>query len=106
MSTTLISFNVEGIMEAIRQAIREEIGKHLENVVVQEIPVQPEYYDRKQLCKLAHISSSTLWRLEEEGLIKKMKFGRRNLYSKADVDIILASGQLAKYNRHKHNSHF
>ena len=101
MSTTLISFNLEGIMEAVRQAIREEIGKYLENVVVQEVPVQPEYYDRKQLCKLAHISSSTLWRLEEEGLIKKMKFGRRNLYSKADIDNLIKSAQLNKYSRRK-----
>lgn len=101
MNTTLFSFNVEGIMEAVRQAIREEIGKYLENVVVQEVPVQPEYYDRKQLCKLAHISSSTLWRLEEEGLIKKMKFGRRNLYSKADIDNLIKSAQLNKYSRRK-----
>ena len=101
MSTTLISFNLEGIMEAVRQAIREEKGRYIENVVIQKDPAQPEYYDRKQLCKLAHISSSTLWRLEEEGLIKKMKFGRRNLYSKADIDNLIKSAQLNKYSRRK-----
>jgi hypothetical protein len=101
MNTSLISLNVEGIQEAVRQAIREEIGKQVKNVVIQAEPLQPEYYDRKQLCELAHISPSTLWRMEEDGIIQKLKFGRRNLYSKAEVDNLIISGKLAKYSRRK-----
>ena len=97
MNTSLISLNVDGIQEAVRQAIREEIGKQVKNM-----PVQPEYYERKQLCELAHISPSTLWRMEEDGIIQKLKFGRRNLYSKAEVDNLIISGKLAKYSRSKH----
>ena len=78
MNTSLISLNVDGIQEAVRQAIREEIGKQVKNMVIQTEPVQPEYYERKQLCELAHISPSTLWRMEEDGIIQKLKFGRRN----------------------------
>ena len=101
MNTELISLNIEGIQEAVRQAIRDEIGKQVRNVVKQPEPVQPEYYDREQLCTMAHISPSTLWRMENDGIIHKVKFGRRNLYLKADVDELLNSGKLAKYSRRK-----
>jgi hypothetical protein len=37
--------------------------------------------------------------MESEGLIHKMKFGRRNLYDKEEIDALLASGKLAKYSR-------
>ena len=101
MDNILISFNIEAILESIRQAIREEIGKQARNVVVQSAPAQPEYYERSQLCDLAHISPTTLWRMEKDGLIKKVKFGRRNLYLKTDVDELLSSGKLSKYSNHK-----
>ena len=55
--------------------------------------------DRQELCRLAHISTCTLWRMESEGLIHKMKFGRRNLYKKDEIDVLLASGKLAKYSQ-------
>ena len=35
------------------------------------------------------------------GIIQKLKFGRRNLYSKAEVDNLIISGKLAKYSRRK-----
>ena len=50
------------------------------------------YYTRSELCQLAHITETTLWRLEKEGVIKKIKFGRKNLYSRLDVDALLGSG--------------
>lgn len=98
MNTSLISLNVEGIQEAVRQAVREEIGRQVMKAVPQE-PIQPEYYERKQLCELGHISPCTLWRMEREGIIKKVKFGRRNLYKKTEVDELLSSGKLAKYSK-------
>ena len=97
MKTDFISVNVEGIQEAIREAVAEALNSSIPtsspNVA------QPEYYDRQELCQLAHISTCTLWRMESEGLIHKMKFGRRNLYRKNEIDVLLASGKLAKYSR-------
>ena len=58
-----------------------------------------EYYSRDELCHLAHISSSTLWRMEQDGLIKKRKFGRKNLYLKSEIDALLQEGNLAKRSR-------
>lgn len=70
----------------------------------QDQPSEPEddvnkYYDRSELCKLAHISSTTLWRMEKEGLVEKRKFGRKNLYLRADIDRLLATGKLHLYTR-------
>ena len=46
--------------------------------------------DRLSL-RLLHITYTTLWRKENEGVIKKHKMGRRNLYSKKEVLNIFSS---------------
>lgn len=53
-----------------------------------------KYCSRDEVCDMAHISYSTLWRMEQEGLIKKIKVGRRNLYLNSDIEDLLASGSL------------
>lgn len=40
---------------------------------------------------MLHITYTTLWRKENEGVIKKHKMGRRNLYSKKEVMDIFSS---------------
>jgi hypothetical protein len=97
MIKDFISVNVEGIQEAIKEAVAEVLNSNVQVAKTEE--KQPEYYDRQELCRLAHISTCTLWRMESEGLIHKMKFGRRNLYKKDEIDVLLASGKLAKYSR-------
>lgn len=61
--------------------------------------VDEKYYDRDEVCRLAHVSHTTLWRMEREGAIEKHKVRRRNLYLRSDVDDLIASGKLAKYSR-------
>ena len=97
MIKDFISVNVEGIQEAIKEAVAEALGNNVQIAKTEE--KNSEYYDRQELCRLAHISTCTLWRMESEGLIHKMKFGRRNLYDKEEIDALLASGKLAKYSR-------
>ena len=57
------------------------------------------FYSRDELCELLHIAYPTLWRIEKSGLLKSQKVGRRNLYFKQEVDQLVKSGKLAKYNR-------
>ncbi len=57
------------------------------------------YYSRDELCDLLHIAYPTLWRIEKSGLLKSQKVGRKNLYFKQEVDQLVKSGKLAKYNR-------
>ena len=86
-----------GYDKRLKEAVAEALGNNVQIAKTDE--KQPEYYDRQELCRLAHISTCTLWRMESEGLIHKMKFGRRNLYDKEEIDALLASGKLAKYSR-------
>ena len=49
-----------------------------------------EYYTRDELCTRLHITYTTLWRMEKRGDIQAHKIGRRNLYSKQEVDALIS----------------
>jgi hypothetical protein len=57
------------------------------------------FYDRDELCGRLHISYPTLWRIEKSGLLRSQKIGRKNLYSKSEVNLLMRSGKLVKYNK-------
>lgn len=91
----------EAILYFLKSSGLEDAIKDIVKNAVHESSTQPEaakanedsaYYTRSELCQLAHITETTLWRLEKEGVIRKIKFGRKNLYSRLDVDALLGSG--------------
>lgn len=59
------------------------------------------FYDRDEMCELLHIKYPTLWRIEKSGILRCKKVGRKNLYPKKDVALLIKSGKLAKYNRNR-----
>lgn len=73
----------------------KNIGSHVEK------PEDEGFYDRDEICDLLHIAYPTLWRIEKSGILKSQKVGRKNLYSKQDVNLLIKSGKLAKYNRYR-----
>ena len=73
--------------------------KHIGNYG--EKPEEEGFYSRDEICSLLHIAYPTLWRIEKSGLLKSQKVGRKNLYSKAEVNQIMKSGKLAKYSHRK-----
>ena len=73
--------------------------KNIGNLV--EKPEDEGFYDRDEICNLLHIAYPTLWRIEQSGILKSQKVGRKNLYSKQDVNLLIKSGKLAKYNRNR-----
>ena len=73
----------------------KNIGNHVEK------PEDGGFYDRDEICNLLHIAYPTLWRIEQSGILKSQKVGRKNLYSKQDVNLLIKSGKLAKYNRYR-----
>ena len=73
--------------------------KNIGNLV--EKPEDEGFYDRDEICDLLHIAYPTLWRIEKSGILKSQKVGRKNLYSKQDVNLLIKSGKLAKYNRYR-----
>ena len=48
-----------------------------------------EWLTREEVCDMLHITYTTLWRKENEGVILKHKIGRRNLYSRKEVEALL-----------------
>jgi len=62
-----------------------------------EKPEDEGFYDRDEICSLLHIAYPTLWRIEKSGILKSQKVGRKNLYSKQEVNMLIKSGKLAKY---------
>jgi hypothetical protein len=63
----------------------------------EDSPVEEGYYDRSEVCGELHISYPTLWRIEKSGLLRSQKVGRKNLYSKQEVNDLIKSGKLAEY---------
>ena len=73
--------------------------KHIGNYG--EKPEEEGFYSRDEICSLLHIAYPTLWRIEKSGLLKSQKVGRKNFYSKAEVNQLMKSGKLAKYSHRK-----
>lgn len=69
--------------------------KNIGNLV--EPTVEEGYYDRSEVCGELHISYPTLWRIEKSGLLHGQKVGRKNLYSKQEINDLIKSGKLAEY---------
>jgi hypothetical protein len=47
-------------------------------------------YTKAELCKLLHISTVTLWRLEKRGLLVPIPSIRHKIYSKVAVEAFLS----------------
>ena len=84
--------DASGLEERIVAIIKEAISGNLPSPQKLEYKDDSPYFTRSELCQLAHITETTLWRLEKEGIIKKIKLGRKNLYSRLDVEALLGSG--------------
>lgn len=84
------------IYRTVSRCLNEKnIGNHVEK------SEDDGFYDRSEICKLLHIGNTTLWRLELSGVLKCQKVGRKNLYPKQEVNLLIKSGKLAKYNRNR-----
>ena len=78
----------EDLKEAIAEVLETMVGKNLLKEPVSA--ASTEYYTRDELCTRLHITYTTLWRMEKRGDIQAHKIGRRNLYSKQEVDALIS----------------
>lgn len=90
MQGNFIMLQKEDLKEVIAEVLETMVGKNLLKEPVSAAPT--EYYTRDQLCARLHITYTTLWRTEKRGGIHVHKIGRRNLYSKQEVDALIANG--------------
>ena len=94
-------FNKQQLKEIIYEVVSECFDDKINHSFVVEKPEDEGFYDRDEICELLHITYPTLWRIEKTGILKSQKVGRRNLYSKKEVNLLIKSGKLAKYNHRK-----
>lgn len=79
---------VQIIQDIVTDAIRNSVAHPRQEMAEKE----PEYYSKSELCQLLHITETTLWRLEKKGVIRKIKMGRKNLYLRSEIDVLVSSG--------------
>ena len=87
MKGNFIILQKEDLKEVIAEVLEIMVGKNLLKEPVSA--ASTEYYTRDELCTRLHITYTTLWRMEKRGDIQAHKIGRRNLYSKQEVDALI-----------------
>lgn len=89
MTNTFMMIQYEDLKRAFTEVLEEFCEKHRMNDKPSE--EEGQWLTRDEVCDLLRITPTTLWRKENEGVIKKHKMGRRNLYSKKEVLGLFAS---------------
>lgn len=93
-------------MDDLRQVVTEIVEEVCAKRGLNEKPSEEgEWLTREEVCDKLHITYTTLWRKENEGVIKKHKVGRRNLYSKKEVMDIFSSAMESGNNKCKEECH-
>ena len=90
MKGNFIMLQKDDLKEAIAEVLETMVGKNL--LAEQKSKDDAEDLTRDELCARLHITYTTLWRMEKRGEIHVHKIGRRNLYSKEEVDALITQG--------------
>ena len=86
--------------EAVSRAVEEGITRAMQNYVPKQVVSEtPKYYSRKDVADILHISYPTLHGLMKKNAIKFIKVGKKTLFPQAELDEMVASGELRKYRR-------
>ena len=86
-------FYSSGMPELIKKIVRQAMAENTHPVPEpRKSNDYSAYFTRSEVCQMARITETTLWRLEKAGVIKKVKLGRKNLYSRIEVEALLGSG--------------
>ena len=101
MDNNIIVLNENQLEDVIYKTVSRCLEERIVNSLVNSQSDNDGFYNRDELCSLLHIAYPTLWRIEKAGIMQSQKVGRKNLYSKQEVNQLIKSGKLAKYNHIK-----
>ena len=103
MTGNFIMLQMDDLRQVVTEIVEEVCAKRglNEKSSVEE----GEWLTREEVCDMLHITYTTLWRKENEGVIKKHKMGRRKLYSKKEVTEIFSSAIEGVDNKCKEECH-
>jgi ribosomal protein L24 len=82
--------------EELRSLIVEAVSSVMENHQTPPSPREENeaYLTREQTAAALHVSKLTLRNHEKRGILKPHRIGRRVLYSRTEIDAVLAAGRL------------
>ena len=89
MQGNFIMLQRDDLKQVVAEMVEVLVGKKPQIDLTQE--KSDEYYTRDQVCERLHITYTTLWRMQKEGIIIVHKLGGRNLYSKKEISSLLKS---------------
>lgn len=101
MDNNIIVLNENQLEDVIYKTLSRCLDERIVSSLVNSQSDNDGFYNRDELCCLLHIAYPTLWRIEKAGILHSQKVGRKNLYSKQEVNQLIKSGKLAKYNHIK-----
>lgn len=101
MDNNIIVLNENQLEDVIYKTVSRCLDERIVSSLVNGQSDNDGFYNRDELCSLLHIAYPTLWRIEKTGILQSQKVGRKNLYSKQEVNQLIKSGKLAKYNHIK-----
>lgn len=101
MDNNIIVLNENQLEDVIYKTVSRCLDERIVSSLVNGQSDNDGFYNRDELCSLLHIAYPTLWRIEKAGILQSQKIGRKNLYSKQEVNQLIKSGKLAKYNHIK-----
>lgn len=88
------------IGDTISRAVEDSVAKAMANYQPKPVkPEAPKYYSRKDVADILHISYPTLHGMMKKNAIKFIKVGKKTLFPQAELDAMVASGELRKYRR-------
>ena len=101
MDNNIIVLNENQLEDVIYKTVSRCLDERIVSSLANGQSDNDGFYNRDELCSLLHIAYPTLWRIEKAGILQSQKVGRKNLYSKQEVNQLIKSGKLAKYNHVK-----
>ena len=101
MDNNIIVLNENQLEDVIYKTVSRCLDERIVSSLVNGQSDNDGFYNRDELCSLLHIAYPTLWRIEKAGILQSQKVGRKNLYSKQEVNQLIKSGKLAKYSHIK-----
>lgn len=64
-----------------------------------ELEKEEKYLTADETCKMLSVSNSTLFRLEEKGILVPQRIGRRKVYIKRKVEFFMQENEYEKNNK-------
>ena len=86
-SKTIIELSIDDLKTVVGDVIKEERLKAAEEARQKETIA---FLSRYEVCKLLGVSRSTLYTWDKSGYLKSVKFGRKVLYAKKDVENLMS----------------